>query len=317
MQVYLVVILFGIYTRLEALLLVRVGLHQAGSHGFLYFVVELFYRLDTFFLAIVLRAPDGQRSTPIARTAEVPVIQVFQPLAKTSRTGAFRLPVDGLVQLYHTFLASGAADEPAIQRIVQYGFVRTPAVRIVVYMLFYLECLAGGFHHHADFNIQRFGSLCDLFVVLAVYSELGVVGILHPLALIVLIEVYVDTCLYEILVQFVNQEELTGEVYHRAGLTLLVYHEQGRYTCSACHKSIVRTKGRGNVYDTRTVFSRHIVTRNYTETFVAGSPATVFGNVYRFHPRDELFVLHTYQIGAFVLTYYLERYQLITRLIIL
>ena len=159
--------------------------------------------------------------------------------------------------------------------------------------------------------------MCSLLIILAVYSELRVIGILYPLALIVFVKVCIDTCLYKLLVQFVNQEELTGEVYHRAGLTLLVYHEQGRYTCSACHKSIVRTKGRGNVYDTRTVFSRHIVTRNYTETSVAGSPATVFGNVYRFHPRDELFVLHTYQIGAFVLTYYLERYQLITRLIIL
>ncbi len=65
-QVYLVVILFGIYARLEALLLVRVRLHQAGSHRFLYFVVELFYRLDTLFLAIVLCTPDGQWSTPIA-----------------------------------------------------------------------------------------------------------------------------------------------------------------------------------------------------------------------------------------------------------
>ena len=159
--------------------------------------------------------------------------------------------------------------------------------------------------------------MCSLLIILAVYSELRVIGILYPLALIVFVKVCIDTCLYKLLVQFVNQEELTGEVYHRAGLTLLVYHEQGRYTCSACHKSIVRTKGRGNVYDTRTVFSRHIVTRNYTETFVAGSPATVFGNVYRLHPRDELFVLHAYQVRAFIFAHHLERYQLITRLIFL
>ena len=184
-------------------------------------------------------------------------------------------------------------------------------------MLFYLECLAGGFHHHADFNIQRFGSLCGLFVVLAVYSELGVVGILHPLALIVLIEVHVDTCLYEILIQFIYQIELTGEIHHRAGFTFLVYHEQGRYACSTGHKGIVRTKGRGDVYDTRTVFGRHIITRDYAETFVAGSPTAVFGHVYRLHPRDELFVLHAYQVRAFIFAHHLERYQLITRLIVL
>ena len=184
-------------------------------------------------------------------------------------------------------------------------------------MLLYLERQIGGFHHHADIDVKRFGCLCRLFVVLAVNGELRVVGVLHPAALILLVELCVDTRFYKLLVQFVQQIELAGEVYHRAGFTLLVYHEQGRYTCGACHKGIVRTKGRGDVYDTRTVFGRHIITRNYTEALVAGRPATVFGNVYRLHPRDELFVLHTYQIGAFVLTYYLERYQFVTRLIVL
>ena len=36
-------------------------------------------------------------------------------------------------------------------------FVCTPAVRIVVDMLFYLESLVVCFHHHGNDNIQRFG----------------------------------------------------------------------------------------------------------------------------------------------------------------
>ena len=55
-----------------------------------------------------------------------------------SRTGAFRFPVNRLVQLYHAVFASGRADEPAIQRIIQYRFVRTPAVRIIVHMKQYV-----------------------------------------------------------------------------------------------------------------------------------------------------------------------------------
>ena len=63
-------------------------------------------------------------------------------LIHISRTGTFRFPVDGLVQLYHTLLAGGTADKPAIQRVVQHRFVRTPAMRIVVHVLLYLESVS-------------------------------------------------------------------------------------------------------------------------------------------------------------------------------
>ena len=157
----------------------------------------------------------------------------------------------------------------------------------------------------------------SLLIILAVYGELRVISILYPLALILLIQVHVDTCLYEILIQFIYQIELTGEIHHRASFTFLVYHEQGRYACSTGHKGIVRTKGRGDVYDTRTVFGRYIITRDYTETFIAGSQTAVFGHIYRLYPRDELLVLHTYQVRSLVFTYNLERYQLVSRFIIL
>ena len=153
-QVNLVVVLLRIDSRLEAFLLVRIGGHQTCSNRFFYFIVEFFHGFDTFLLAVVLRAPDGQRGAPVARTAQVPVVQVLQPLAEASRAGAFRFPVDGLVQLHHALLAGSAADEPAIQRVIEHGLVRAPAVRIVVYVLLYLEGLVAHLHHHADDDVQ-------------------------------------------------------------------------------------------------------------------------------------------------------------------
>ena len=44
-------------------------------------------------------------------TAQVPVIQIFQPLAKTSRTGAFRFPVNRLVQRFMWSLQAERHDE--------------------------------------------------------------------------------------------------------------------------------------------------------------------------------------------------------------
>ena len=71
------------------------------------------------------------------------------------------------------------------------------------------------------------------------------------------------------------------------------------------------------MYDTRTVFGRHIVARDDTEALVADAPVTVVIHIHRFHPRDELFVLHAHQIGTFVLARHLERNQFVARLIIL
>ena len=55
---------------------------------------------------------------------------------------------------HHALFGCGRPDEPTVQRIVEHRFVSTPAVRIIVYMLFYLERLVGGFHHHTDIDIE-------------------------------------------------------------------------------------------------------------------------------------------------------------------
>ena len=64
-QVYLIIIFSIVLTGYETFILIRIGLHESGSYGFLYFIIKLFNRTDADFLAVVFRAPDRQRSTPV------------------------------------------------------------------------------------------------------------------------------------------------------------------------------------------------------------------------------------------------------------
>ena len=139
MQIDLIVVRLCVIARLEALLLVKITLHQASLYGLLDLGIQLLYRADTLLLLAILCSPDRQRRTPVTATAQVPVLQVLQPFAEATRTGALRLPVDRSVQLHHALTASRRADKPAIQRIVKHRLVGTPAVRIVMHMLLDLE----------------------------------------------------------------------------------------------------------------------------------------------------------------------------------
>ena len=180
MQVDLVVIVLSIYARLE--ILVRVALHHAGGNGFFDLVVQFLYRPDAQFLAVVLGAPDGQRRAPVARAAQVPVVEVLQPFAETSRACRFGLPVDCLVEGDHPVLAGGGLDEPAIERVVDYRLVRAPAVRVVVGVLLYLECLVGSFQLHAYRDVER----------LVLVGERGIIIILDETSLVLPVQIDVD-----------------------------------------------------------------------------------------------------------------------------
>ena len=137
MQVDLIVVLLRIYP--WGKVLPGVSRHEASFYRALDGVVELFDGGDTDLFTTILGAPDRQGCTPVAATREVPVLEVLQPLTEATRTGALGLPVDGIVETHHLLTASRGADEPAIQRIIEYGLVRTPAVGIGVHVLLDLE----------------------------------------------------------------------------------------------------------------------------------------------------------------------------------
>ena len=127
----------------------RVRFHEARLHRFLDFIEQFCDRTDTNFLFAVLGAPNRQRCTPITTTAQVPIVQVLQPFAETACSGALGLPIDGLVERNHLLARFGRLDEPAVQRIVQHGFVGSPTMRIRVHVLLSLEQTSVGFHLQA------------------------------------------------------------------------------------------------------------------------------------------------------------------------
>ena len=224
-QVYLIVILLTHVARHETLLLQWVRCHHASSHSLLNLVVEFLHAADAHFLASVAVAPDGQWSAPVARTREVPVVEVLEPLAETSRTCTFRLPLDCLVQFKHSVFLCRRFDEPRVKRVVEHRFVGAPAVRVVVYVLLNLEGGAFFFHLQAQHHIEIHILVGSLLVILTPLIVFGVVSILDEVATMFPIT-FIDTETHELFVHVVLHEILTREVHHRTGVAGLVDDEE-------------------------------------------------------------------------------------------
>ena len=134
--------------------LIRILGHETGLDGLVDFGHQLFDGADANLLFLVLGGPDGKRHAPETGAGEVPIDQVFEPVAETAGTGGGGFPFDGLVQLHHALSVRGRLDEPRIERIVKHGFVGTPAVGVVMGVLLALEKLALLLQHHNDIDIQ-------------------------------------------------------------------------------------------------------------------------------------------------------------------
>ncbi len=295
-QVDLVVVGLAVVAWHKALVFVGVAVHETGSHRFFNLVPQLLDRAYAFLLA-VLAAPYGQRSAPVARARKVPVVQVLEPLSKTASAYVCGFPAYGLVECNHAVATSGVLDKPAVERIVENGLVGAPAVRIVVHMLLHFEGSARLLHAHAHVHVQVLGLVGGCLVPLAVDGELRVVGILHPAAFILLVEIDIDKVFHKVLVEVLELEVLAGEVDHGACLELLVDHEERGDAGSAGHIGIVGTKRGGNVHNARTVIGGHVVARNDTEAVVVAHDL-VIDLVDRFHPGEKLLVAHAHQVAA-------------------
>ena len=309
------IILLAVIARHKALVAQRVALHDAGSHALLDFIVEFGDRADALFLARLGIAPDGQRRAPVARAAEVPVVEVFEPFAEATRARRFGFPENGLVEFHHALAQGGAADKPAVERVVEHGLVGAPAVRVVVHVLFDAECLSGAFHLDAEHDVEVFGLGCRFLVVLAAGIELRVVGILHVAALVIGVERLVHAGIGKRLGAFREQIIFTREVHHGARLARGGNHEERGHFGGFRHLGIVGTECGRDVHDARTVFRGYVVAGNNAEGLFRqfaeavarhgkaffrmslGILAHVVGGVIihllrRFHPRHELRVVH-------------------------
>ena len=258
---------------------VRIRIHEARLDGFLDLGTKFFDAADANLFLAVLGAPNGQRRAPVARTREVPVDEVLQPVAETAATSSLGLPVDGLVEFDHAVFQGRRLDEPAVERIVEHGFVGAPAVRVVVRMFLALEELAFFLQHHHDVDVQG----------LVLLGLGGVVGVLHKLACIGAIGFHVHAVLDELGVEVFDAEELACAVHHRLWLAVLVDHLQGRDASGGSHALVVGTEGRGDVDDTCTVLRGDIVARDDAESTFA-----------RVDPRNQLFIFNANEVLAFV-----------------
>ena len=170
-----------------------------------------------------------------------------------------------MVQFHHTVFLSRTADKPTIQRIIKHRLVCTPAVWIVVYMLLYLEGNTLLLHFHADHNVQVFSLIGSLLIILTIHIEFRSVSVLHIVTCMTAIALYIHASLHEVIVQLLHHVVLTLQVHHWTSFTFLINKEKRRHFSIFGHFGIISTKGRRNVYDTRTIICRHIVARDHAE----------------------------------------------------
>ena len=122
--------------------------------------------------------------------------------------------------------------------------------------------------------------------------QVRVVRVLHEPSGILAVQLCVDIGFYPFRVKVFYLPVLTGEIDHRTRAVVLGLHIQSRHTGCVSYFLVVRTESRCDVYDTCTVFGRHIITRNDAISTLA-----------RVYPREERVVLQTYEVRTFVTGY--------------
>ena len=295
MQIDLVVILFCIFTWLEAHFMIRIGFHESSLNSLVDLLIEFLNRSDTFLFLTIFRAPDRQRSTPITAAAQVPVLQVLQPFTEAARTSTLRFPVDRVVQLDHAIAASGRTDKPAIQRIIEDWLISSPAMRIIVCMFLDLEYPILRLQHHADLDIQSLILIC-----------LGwIIGVLYEFALEWIIVGSVHASLHEFRIQVFQLKELTCHIHHRTHIAIFILQHQRWNTSRFSYPVVISTESRRDVDNTCTILGRYIVSCDYPESALA-----------RINPRRQLLIMHIGQLGTFPFANDTERNQFIAGLIV-
>ena len=203
------------------MILQRIRLHETCCHRLFNLSIKLFQGTNTFFPAILI-APDRQWCSPKTRTGKIPVVQVLQPVTKTTCPRWLRLPIDCLIQFHHPLLLCRVLNEPAIKRIIEDWLVCTPAVRVVMNMFLYFKCCALHFHLHTDDNVQVLCFLWSLTVPNAIWIEFGIVCILHVVTSMMVIRLHIHTFVDKYLIEFLYPIIFPSEIDHRTSITFLV-----------------------------------------------------------------------------------------------
>ena len=110
----------------------RIFGHQAGGHRLLNFGFQLSHRTNADSLLAIVGTPDRQWDSPISGAAQVPILQILEPVTKATGTGAFGAPTDFSIKGNQTVFGRRSADKPTVERIIQHRFVGSPTMRIGV-----------------------------------------------------------------------------------------------------------------------------------------------------------------------------------------
>ena len=148
---------------------------------------------------------------------------------------------------------------------------------IRVGVLLDLEGLVCSLEHHGNIDVER----------RVILGERDVVGVLNEATCPLLVEFYVYAVGYELIVELLDEEELTRLVDHRLRLARLVDHKERRDAGSACYAVVIGTEGWCDMHDTRTVRRGYVVAHNHAERVA-----------HRLHPRDELLVADALELLA-------------------
>ena len=259
----------------EALCTERILRHEAGLDSLVDFVVKLSYGADAKLFLAVFGTPHRQRSTPVAAAAEVPVLDVLEPFAETAGTGSFGLPLDALVELHHLLAHCRCLDEPAVERVVKHGLVRTPAVGIGVDMLLDAECFVLLLHVDAEVHVKGRRLGCGLRVV-CVLDEAARPG---------LVELNIDAILDVLRVKVFEAHETTLGIDLRLRIAVAVGHIERRHAGLLGDTGVVGAEGSGYMDYARTFFGSDVVAEDDAEGTFAGV-----------EPRQKLLVAHAFEL---------------------
>ena len=172
MKVDFVVVFLRHITNHKTLVFQWVMSHHTSLDCFFDFVVKFLDRPDAFLGFALFVAPNRQRCAPETAARKVPVVQVFEPVAKTTRSRRFGMPADDLVEFNHSFFLRRRADKPRVERIIEHGLVGAPAMGIIVQVFLDFQNLSLHLQIHTDGHVERF----------VFFGECFVVGVLHETA---------------------------------------------------------------------------------------------------------------------------------------
>ena len=258
-QVHLFVVLVGHVACLEPGQ--RVVRHDASGHSFVAGALQFLHRPNAPFFRTIFCPPDGQWNAPETGTAQIPIVDIFQPLAKPARSSAFRLPRDGVVQGHHPLLRIRGANEPRIEWIIEDGLVSAPAVGIAVLVLFHLEGLATFLQKNGDLHVKWFG------VLLRVHIKF---------------RFHVSSCKW-------TDTETSLKVHQGHPMSVPIVHEHCRHSSILGHAGIVGAKRWGRMDHARAVLCGDKIPGDDLK----GSLRILHGG----RPVKQGFIAHAHQIG--------------------